>query len=65
MDHAELRVWADEHLVWEGRLGDEVLATDGPVGLRSDNGVFHVWFTAGSGALATVAAPQCEHETEE
>jgi len=33
----ELKVFADNTLVWEGSLGPEVLSFDGPVGIRSDN----------------------------
>jgi hypothetical protein len=33
----ELRVFADGEPVWEGTLGPEIEAFDGPVGLRSDN----------------------------
>jgi len=32
-----LRVFIDGRPVWEGRLGAEALAADGPVGIRSDN----------------------------
>jgi hypothetical protein len=32
-----LRVLIDGRPVWEGRLGAEALAADGPVGIRSDN----------------------------
>jgi hypothetical protein len=32
-----IRVFADGQLVWEGSLGPEALAFDGPVGIRSDN----------------------------
>jgi hypothetical protein len=37
MNGAELRVFADKSLVWEGSLGPEALTFDGPVGIRSDN----------------------------
>ena len=37
LDGATLRVLIDGSLVWEGELGPEALAVDGPVGLRSDN----------------------------
>ena len=33
----ELRVFVDNALVWEGPLGPDALAFDGPVGIRSDN----------------------------
>lgn len=37
LDGAELRVLIDGRPVWEGELGPEALAADGPVGIRSDN----------------------------
>jgi hypothetical protein len=37
MNGDELRVFADNSLVWEGPLGPDALAFDGPVGIRSDN----------------------------
>jgi hypothetical protein len=67
MEGAVLRVWADEILVWQGHLGDDVLTMDGPVGLRTDNGIFRVWFTAGTVASTAVQAPlrPCEHAPPE
>ncbi|WP_050727408.1 hypothetical protein [Vulgatibacter incomptus] len=37
LDASTLLVWVDDVLVWEGRLGPEVLALRGPVGVRTDN----------------------------
>jgi hypothetical protein len=37
MNGAEMRVFADNALVWEGSVGAEALSFDGPVGMRSDN----------------------------
>jgi hypothetical protein len=37
MDGAEMKVFADNVLVWEGSVVAEALAFDGPVGIRSDN----------------------------
>jgi len=34
---AEMRVYADNALVWEGSISSDALAFDGPVGIRSDN----------------------------
>jgi hypothetical protein len=48
MRGADLTVWADGAVVWEGSVGDDVLDMDGPVGFRSDNGRFAVAFVAGS-----------------
>ena len=38
----ELDVSLDGHAVWQGSLGAEGMAFDGPVGLRSDNGRFEL-----------------------
>ncbi len=32
-----MKVFADNALVWEGSVGADALAFDGPVGIRSDN----------------------------
>lgn len=40
MDGSKMRVSVDGSVVWEGDLGPEVLALDGPVGVRTDNGRF-------------------------
>lgn len=37
MNGDEMRVFADNALVWEGSTGADALAFDGPVGVRSDN----------------------------
>jgi hypothetical protein len=37
MNGAEMQVFADNSLVWEGSVGADALAFDGPVGIRSDN----------------------------
>lgn len=37
MTGAELKVFADNSLVWEGSVGPDALAFDEPVGIRSDN----------------------------
>lgn len=37
MNGADLRVYADNTLVWQGWVGPNALAFDGPVGIRSDN----------------------------
>jgi hypothetical protein len=37
LDGAALRVLIDGRPVWDGELGPEALAVDGPVGIRSDN----------------------------
>ena len=37
MNGEEMRVFVDKDLVWEGDVGRDALAFDGPVGIRSDN----------------------------
>jgi hypothetical protein len=37
MNGANLQVFADNFPVWEGSVGPDALAFDGPVGMRSDN----------------------------
>jgi hypothetical protein len=46
MNGAEMRVFADKALVWEGSIGPEALRFDGPVGMRSDNARLQVEFRA-------------------
>ena len=41
MDGSKMRVYANNKLVWQGDLGAEALAFNGPVGVRSDNGRFN------------------------
>jgi hypothetical protein len=50
IDESELSVWADDRLVWQGGLGDDVLDLEGPVGLRSDNARFVFAFDVRSGS---------------
>lgn len=54
-----LRVFADERLVWDGNLGGEALAFDGPVGMRSDNARLEVELMAAmpGGTRSDPAAP--------
>jgi hypothetical protein len=37
MNGAEMKVFVDNSVIWEGSLGPEALSFDGPVGIRSDN----------------------------
>jgi len=37
MNGAEMKVFVDNSLVWEGSVGPDALGFDGPVGIRSDN----------------------------
>lgn len=36
----ELEVWADDKTAWKGTLQHEEVPPDGPIGIRSDNGIF-------------------------
>jgi hypothetical protein len=47
MNGAELRVFADKSLVWEGSVGPEALTFDGPVGIRSDNARLQIYLETG------------------
>jgi len=46
MNGTEMKVFADNALVWEGSIGPEALSFDGPVGMRSDNARLQVEFRA-------------------
>jgi hypothetical protein len=37
MNKEELRVFVDDHQVWEGEVGPEAANLEGPIGIRSDN----------------------------
>jgi hypothetical protein len=37
MNKEELRVFVDDHQVWEGEIGPEAANLEGPIGIRSDN----------------------------
>jgi hypothetical protein len=52
MNGDELRVFADDALVWQGSLGPEAIAFDGPVGMRSDNARLRLELRAGQPAGA-------------
>jgi hypothetical protein len=47
MNAVELRVYADDHLVWEGSVGPEGGSLKGPVGIRSDNARLELELRAG------------------
>src|SRR5580692_6100623 len=46
MNGTEMKIFADNALVWEGSIGPEALSFDGPVGMRSDNARLQVEFRA-------------------
>jgi hypothetical protein len=47
MNGVELRVYADNNLVWEGSVGSEAGSLTGPVGIRSDNARLELEVRAG------------------
>ena len=47
MNGEDLRVFADNNVVWEGSVGPEALAFAGPVGMRSDNARLEIELQAG------------------
>jgi hypothetical protein len=59
MNGSEMRVSVDGVVVWEGDLGPEALAFDGPVGVRTDNGRFEFQFLTGE-----LGAPRACREGE-
>src|SRR5579864_437215 len=50
MNGAEMRVYADNNLVWEGNVGPEGGRLNGPVGIRSDNAKLELELRAGRGS---------------
>jgi len=65
MNGADLKVYADDLPVWEGSVGPDALAFDGPVGIRSDNARLQIELRAGEALSGR--APGCrsgENESE-
>jgi hypothetical protein len=63
MNGAEMEVFADNSLVWEGSAGANVLSFDGPVGLRSDNARLLINLSAGP--LTKQSPPGCRGQESE
>jgi len=57
MSGERLRVFADDALVWDGSVGPDGLAFDGPVGIRSDNAHLELELRTGSPLNASNAQP--------
>ena len=57
-----MQVFADNSLVWEGSVGPDALAFDGPVGIRSDNARLQIDLRAGP---AKGQSPGCRGEESE
>jgi len=56
MHGEQMQVFIDGNVVWEGSVGRDALAFDGPVGIRSDNA--RLEFELKSGQPSPLAAPQ-------
>ena len=63
MNGAEMRVFADKSLVWEGSVGPDALAFDGPVGIRSDNARLQIYLE--TGPPLRQQAPGCRGQESE
>ena len=63
MNGAEMKVFADTFPVWEGSVGPDALAFDGPVGIRSDNA--HLQIDLRAGKPLKEQPPGCRGEESE
>jgi hypothetical protein len=52
LNDAEMRVYADNRLVWEGNVGSLAARLNGPVGIRSDNAKLEIELRAGQSSGA-------------
>jgi hypothetical protein len=64
MNGAEMEVFADNSLVWEGSVGTDALSFDGPVGLRSDNARLLIDFATGQ-LTKQQTSPGCRGQESE
>jgi hypothetical protein len=60
IDGGALRVLADGQLVWEGELPANAIKLEGPIGIRSDNGVFDLELKAAKKGAPESGWPACE-----
>ena len=66
MNGEEMKVFADSALVWEGPLGPDALAFDGPVGIRSDNARLQIELRAAKPLAGQAGrAPGCRSGRDE
>jgi len=66
MNGEEMKVFADNALVWEGSLGPDALAFDGPVGIRSDNARLQIELRAAKPLTGQAGrAPGCRSGRDE
>ena len=62
----EMKVFADNRIVWEGSLGPEAVSFDGPVGIRSDNARLQIKLRVGPPFEAKRGqAPGCKSGPEQ
>jgi hypothetical protein len=59
MNGDEVKVFADNLLVWEGSVGADALSFDGPVGMRSDNAKLELQLSAPPVPARRGRAPGC------
>ena len=60
MNGAQMRVFADNELVWDGSVAPDAVGFDGPVGIRSDNVSLEIELLAGpAGKAAAQQARTC------
>jgi hypothetical protein len=64
MNGAEMKVFADNSLVWEGSVGPDALGFDGPVGIRSDNARLEFNFETGQ-LTKQQSSPGCRPQESE
>jgi hypothetical protein len=66
MNGAEMKVFTDNSLVWEGSLGPDALSFDGPVGIRSDNARLQLDLMTGQSIkMQSGSSPGCRTGAEE
>jgi hypothetical protein len=66
MNGAELKVFADNSMAWEGSVGPDALSFDGPVGIRSDNARLQFDLDAGQPTKQQPgSSPGCRGEESE
>jgi hypothetical protein len=66
MNGSEMKVYTDNSLVWEGSVGPDALAFDGPVGIRSDNARLGIELRAGQPPQTQLGhVPGCRSGSEE
>lgn len=66
MNGPEMKVFVDNSIIWEGSVGPDVLAFEGPVGIRSDNARLRVELRVAQPRQAQAgSAPGCRSGADE